>query len=830
MKKLRYLAFAGLLLTAGAAMAVPAKRITFTATQPDGSQVTLTRAGDEFNKYFLTDDGQIVVGSESGGYYFAEVEASTGRMVASKVVASDLSARNAEQTAFVASVDKGQLEKAMLKNAEMSPLSVANVNRTALRRSKANLPAQSGIGLFPGTTFPAKGSTKGLIILVQYSDVKFNTSYNAGDYFRRLASQKGFSDYGATGSALDWFTDASNGQFTPSFDVYGPVTLPNKQSYYGSNDAYGNDMYPEQMVIDGCKLLDSQINFKDYDTDGDGYVDNVFVFYAGQGEASGGSDNTVWPHQWDIESAGKTLTLDNVKISRYACSNEWDGSKPDGIGTFVHEFSHVMGLPDLYHTSSNSAYYTPGEWSVMDYGPYNNDGRTPPTYSIFERNAFGWIDPMVLDQTPREVELSHILKSNEGCIIPTSSDNEFFLLENRQQSGWDAYLPGHGMLIWHIDYNASVWTNNSVNNTKSHQYVDIEEANNKPTSTSPTAVRDWAFPGTSGTYTSFTDDTTPGMKTWKGAKLGIPLTEIAENNGTITFNVCGGKPAIETPVANQTEQNEIGGDYFIASWNEVPGATDYLLSVYTKGDVVATTETCDFGSDSTPSLPDGWNFNTSLAGYSTSGNYGAAKPSLKMSVIGHALTTPRFENPITKISFWSKGQNLSNSTLSIYAVDGTTETKLTDLSEWDKNNVVQVDYTVESPDVHQLKLVYNKSAGNLAIDDIVISTSSAGSSVLPAYNELSTKGATSVRVDNLPSDQTQFSYTVRAVNENGVKSAPSKTVDVELKSAGVEGIEADDADMPVEYYNLQGIKVTNPGKGIFIRRQGSKVEKVTLSR
>lgn len=832
MKKLRYLAVAGALLSATAAMAVPAKRITFTAIQPDGSQVTLTRAGDEFNKYFLTDDGQIVVGTETSGYYFAEVDATSGRMVASKVEAADLSARNAEQKAFVAGIDRTQLCDAMVKNAEMARIAPRNNSRSLSNRSKANLPAQSGIGLFPGTTYPNSGSPKGLIILVQYTDVKFNTSYDAGDYFRRMVKEKGFSDYGATGSVLDWFTDASMGQFTPQFDVYGPVTLPNKRAYYGANDSSGDDQHPEEMVVDGCKLLDSQVNFKDYDTDGDGYVDNVFVFYAGAGEASGGSADTVWPHQWSVSAAGKNLYLDGVYIDRYACSNEWDGSKPDGIGTFVHEFSHVMGLPDLYHTASNSAYYTPCEWSVMDYGPYNNDGRTPPTYSIFERNAMGWIDPLVLDPSPRSIELKHIEESNEGCIIPVPGESEeFFLLENRQQNGWDTYLPGHGMLIWHIDYDSKVWYNNSVNNTKSHQYVDIEEANNNPSGANATAIRNWAFPGTAGNYTSFTDDTKPSMKAWSGARLDTPLTNITETSGVITFDVCGGKPAIESPVANTPTPAEIGNDYFKASWNEVEGAVDYLLTVYALGEPVTTTYTCDFGSDLKPTLPEGWTVIGTLAGYSTSGNYGEASPSLKMGTKGYSLTTPRYDSPINKISFWAKGQNQTANTLSIYALDGSTETKLTDLSDWNRNQGEIVAYTPSRTDVYQIKLVYNKeSAGNLGIDDIVISTSAEGASVLPAYNEASTKGATSVRVTNLPEGKTKFSYTVRAVNGDGQKSPVSKAVEVDLSLSGIGSIVTDNENAPVEYYNLQGMKVDNPGNGIFIRRQGSKVEKVIITK
>lgn len=829
MKKLRYLAVSGIMVTAIGAMAVPAKRTTFIATQPDGTQLTLTRAGDEFNKYFLTDDGQIVVGDRQNGYYFAKVDAASGRMAASDMKATDAADRTASQSAFVSAINREELNEAMSKTARMSRIAPREGERSyAPSKGKASLPAQSGIGLFPGSTFPKTGSPKGLIILVEYSDVKFNSSYDAGDYFRRMVNEKGFSDYNGTGSVTEWFADASMSQFTPDFDVYGPVTLPNKQAYYGGNDNYGDDLRPEQMVIDGCKLLDSQINFKDYDTDGDGYVDNVFVFYAGQGEAGYGSENTVWPHQWDLASAGKTLTLDGVRISRYACSNEWENTNPDGIGTFVHEFSHVMGLPDLYHTTSNSAYYTPCQWSVMDYGPYNNNGRTPPTYSIFERNAMGWIDPIVLDRTPRSVELGHIEESNEGCLIPTSKSTEFFLLENRQQQGWDKYLPGHGMLIWHIDYNSTVWRNNAVNNTKSHQYVDIEEANNNPAGNSAFAIKNWAFPGTLGQYTSFTDNTTPNMKTWAGASLNTPITGITENDGVITFDVCGGAPAIDSPVAVQPGGNEMGNGFFVASWSAVDGAADYLLTVWSVTDGVAKTETNTFGSGSSITHATGWSSSaTDSYGTSLTGYFGASAPALKLNKAGAYVMTPKYDSAISGISFWARGASMDSNTASLYAVSGSTETVLHDFTSWNMNAGETVSYDLDRNDVYQLKLVYNKEgSGNLAIDDFSVTYSSGAATVLPAYNSLSTSGATTVRVENLPADKTKYRYSVVAVNSEGQKSAASNAVDVDLTQSGINGIEADDSNAPVEYYNLQGIRVDNPANGIYIRRRGSRVEKV----
>lgn len=825
MDKLRYLFIAGALLGAAAAMAVPAKRVTFTATQPDGTQLTLTRAGDEFHKYFLTADRKMVVGNATDGYYFAAVGAS-GRIEASKVKAADAADRDAEQRSYAASMSQLDLASAAARSREASRRAPRKGSRSLAPRANAAYP-QQGIGLFPNATYPRTGSPKGLIILVEYSDVKFNTSYNAGAYFKNMLTQPGFSQYGATGSAIDWFTDASNGQFTPDFQVYGPVTLPNTQAYYGANDAAGDDEHAHEMVIDGCKLLDDQVNFKDFDTDGDGYVDNVFVFYAGQGEASYGSENTVWPHQWDLESGKAALTLDGVTISRYACTNEWEQSKPDGVGTFIHEFSHVMGLPDLYHTE-DQVVYTPWDYSVLDYGPYNNDGRTPPTYSAFERNAMGWADITVLDKTPASLSLEEIQKSNAAYLIPTSKDTEFFLLENRQLTGWDAYIPGHGMLIWHVDYDASTWHDNAVNNTKSHQRVDIEEANGNPNAESLSTMAGYPFPGTSG-KTSFTDTTSPNMKTWSGAPLNMPVTNIAEADGVITFDLCGGKAAIEAPVANDpSPSTEIGADFFVASWSPVDGAIDYLLTVNSLGEKVDFKDTCGFDSGKVPS---GWNATTTDT-YTSSGNYGAASPSLKLSKSNQAVTTPEYDNPIKSISFWVKGNtgnsSPSTSVLTIYAVDGSSETKLTEFTSFGSTAETR-SYTIPNATTYRVKMAFTKNTGNIALDDIVVDTSTDGAKPLADYNAVSTGGATSVRVDKLIAGNSRYSYSVVAVNADNKKSAASNSVTVDLTAAGIGDIIADDdADSPVEYYNLQGIRVDNPASGIYIRRQGSKAAKVAL--
>ncbi|MDE6392135.1 MAG: hypothetical protein K2L59_02545, partial [Muribaculaceae bacterium] len=194
---------------------------------------------------------------------------------------------------------------------------------------------------------------------------------------------------------------------------------------------------------------------------------------------------------------------------------------PDGIGTFVHEFSHVLGLPDLYTTVYNNS-YTPGEYSVLDYGPYNNNGRTPPNYSAYERWALGWMTPDKYE-TSGSVELSNLADSNMAFVVPTEKETEYYLVENRQQTGWDKYIPGHGMLIWHIDYVKEIFDDNVVNNTPTHQYVDLIEANGKK---NEKYASGHTFPGTSN-ITSYS------FKSWSGTPCGVELNDITESDGII---------------------------------------------------------------------------------------------------------------------------------------------------------------------------------------------------------------------------------------------------------------------------------------------------------
>lgn len=556
--------------------AIPAKPGVITVQNADGTEISARLVGDEFFHQYFTTDGYPMT-MVDGNLYYCHIT-DNGDVVPSGIRAVDIESRDALAKQYLSGISLQGLEQRVEKLASKSPRrQIVSQMTSGPSNVRANAggndgpPYDRGYGLFPDLRFPAYGKQKAIVILVEYQDVKFTLS-DPHDYFNRMLNQAGFNDYGGTGCANEYYKLNSENNFDCQFDVFGPITLANNRAYYGANDYSGNDVRPGHMVKEACDALDPDVDFKEYDRDGNGTVDNVFVFYAGMGEASGGPAESVWPHSWNMKSAGfPNLYYDGVLVYTYGCSNEWErNNRPDGVGTFIHEFSHVMGLPDLYATRYTGA-FTPGSWSAMDYGPYNNDGMTPPLYSAFERYALGWMKPREIDRAINAT-LPPIINNVAG-VIRTTDEKEFFLVENRQKTGWDTYIPGHGMLVWHVQYDDYTWNRNEVNNTPSHQYVDIEEADGTQSESS----RDGdSFPGASN-KTSFTSTTNPAMKMWNNTAIDYPITDIAENGGTITFKVLGGGagiPAPETrPAANITPES------FTARWTKKSGV-DHLLSVF----------------------------------------------------------------------------------------------------------------------------------------------------------------------------------------------------------------------------------------------------------
>jgi len=343
---------------------------------------------------------------------------------------------------------------------------------------------------------PFTGSKKGIIILVQFSDMSFASGHDQ-NFFDDVANKENFtSTDGYKGSVHDYFYDQSRGSFDLTFDVVGPVTLNHPYSYYGQNYTYSDgtsqDMQPELMIVDACKAVDSQVNWSDYDWDGDGTVEQVFVLYAGLSEAQGGDENTVWPHEAQLSlspvTGKKALTLGNIAIDTYACGSElarYDdyqtGQTVDllcGIGTICHEFAHCLGLPDTYDTASGENYGM-CTWDIMDSGLDNGTqypGFIPAGFTAYERMYAGWLTPIELNEDTQIKGMKPLEQGGNAYIIYNDANhNEYYLLENRQYVGWDEGLEGNGLLITHVDFDQQIWIDNVVNCTSNEDYPNTHQ-------------------------------------------------------------------------------------------------------------------------------------------------------------------------------------------------------------------------------------------------------------------------------------------------------------------------------------------------------------------
>ena len=446
----KHILFALMALLAGFQLmnAVPARPGRFTVTQPDGTRITLQQHGDEWGHWLTNASGQMVRADEDG--FYRVVPAVEAAAIRQKAVENRSLRRQARARA--------QARRAARVNSSGAPIAI--------------------------------GQKHFLVILVEFTNKSFSTSEDPNAAFTALLNEPGYSVNGGTGSARDFYYDNSHGVFEPIFDVYGPVQMDTTYAYYGQNDWNGDDRRPEEAIIQGCQKLDDQIDFTRYDNDGDGTVDLVFMYYAGQGEADGGNTNTIWPHQYEISSAGKHLELDGKVIDSYACTNEvngWDG-KMCGIGTACHEFGHAMGLPDFYDTDYSANGHAAGLFffSTMDSGAYNNNGRTPPFFNFEERMLLGWLKETDYREFPKTGTYTiPSVDENVAYRTPTDMAGEYFVYECRGSNGWDAGLAAHGMVVYHVDKSnrtvnlaygsstaADLWANwqinNSINENGSH--------------------------------------------------------------------------------------------------------------------------------------------------------------------------------------------------------------------------------------------------------------------------------------------------------------------------------------------------------------------------
>ena len=526
-----------LILLAVSVYAGPARNFATTYTQPDGTTFQARIKGDEWFKLRTTMDGCAITKSSDGwwryGIYDTDGKISPSGYEVGKETPEEIKAasRNIPYRALSENADR---HRAVIYENGRERLE-------AVRRQMAATKSSSG------TT-----QNRGLALLVEFSDTRF--TYRKSD-FKNLLNKKG---YNGTGSAKDYYEDQFGEGYEFIFDVSDIITLQHSAKHYGENDKDGHDIKPWDMIAEACKAADSKIDFSLYDQDGDGEVDNVYVFYAGKSESENDDQpDLIWPHQYYIYAGSPRidLTLDGKRIDRYACSAEITGERSlTGIGSFCHEYGHTFGLIDLYDTNydeDGETMWSAGAWrvtSLMDGGNYNNNSATPPNFNCIEREMLGLSSPVMLEEGS-SYTLNPIHLNGTYARLDTDTEGEYYLFECRSNEGWDKYIGGKGMLVYHIDKNATEqdngkevnkWALNRVNTDPDHQCADLIEADGRSD-----MITDWSdfkksiatifFPQDNAT--ALTPTGTPQLSFWSGAVAEVSVTGIKAEGDNICFSV-----------------------------------------------------------------------------------------------------------------------------------------------------------------------------------------------------------------------------------------------------------------------------------------------------
>lgn len=563
--------------------AAKANSLHVVVTQADGTRLTVILHGDEYASWYTTLDGALLV-QDDGNYYIANVS-SDGMLTPSHQLAHEpLMRENAERNLVLMQNHKAFISRVEPLMAQGGSLPVLKAEAGGVRKLQVSNDS---------TLFPHTGSPKALVILVEFSDTTFTlpdpkASFN--DYLNNEDGNipnRGYGENRNPKGIRGYFKDMSFGQFTPQFDVVGPVQLKNPLAYYGA----GNDnMY--RLIPEACKAVDDSVDFSQYDANNDGRVDLVYIIYAGHSQSeSGNSTDDIWPKS-GAQNFGQ---FDGKTVYRYGVNNEMNGNENratkliNGIGLFCHEFSHCMGLPDIYATGGSVGYnkdnFGMEYWDLMDGGEYVSNGRYPTAYTAWEREVMGWMNVDTLSDTTHVV-MSHIAKQDTIAhaykILNDTVRNEAFYLQNIQQKRWNSGLPGHGLLVYRVSYQYDVVSvGDRQNSGLRPRIIPIPADGNIMGQGSVANMTDYrkyladmaadTYPGTTGV------DSIPYFITYDSAKIVKPVLHIVESDdGIVSFDYLGVRrsaDAISHLVVMPKVDNRIytiGGQYVGADITRLP--------------------------------------------------------------------------------------------------------------------------------------------------------------------------------------------------------------------------------------------------------------------
>ena len=712
------------------------------------------------------------------------------------------------------------------------------------------------------------GKQRGLVILVQFSDVQFVTP-NPQQVFHRFFNEEDYHEDNMAGSVRDYFLKQSYGKLEINFDVVGPYTTKGTLEDYGRptyNDdgsLKSHDVNPVGMVTEAIDAASKEIDFSVYDWDKDGEVDQVFVIFAGYSEAQGAVENAIWPHEYRLMARGVERTYNGVKIDTYGCTSElrgdgetWGVGEMDGIGTACHEFSHCLGLPDMYDTSTEGGNYGTGYWDVMCSGSYNDDSRTPAGYTSYERWFSGWMEPTEIKEMTRIKDMQPLATTPEAYILYNEGNrNEYYLLENRQLVGFDAKLYGHGMLILHVDYDKDAWESNNVNTVQGFQRMTIIPADNQ-LKVSLESFKGDPWPGTTGN-TMLTNITTPAATLHNANTDGTKfmnknIDNITETDGLISFVAC--RPELGIPANIETTELATGNS-FTLSWPAVTGAVGYEIELTTIDKAASDPSEALLGehdfSDCYSKTPGYTDIGTKLSDYGLRGWTGSKLFTTPQKLrIGTSSSTGYIQTPswwlapssqqvtfVMGADVFTSGTSVKGTLKFESAKDGGTSADVVAENvefEVTGNSKQVFSFTIPNQkDLFRLRIspksqmylnyfaIYD---GTWTAEQLGINNAPAlaprRAAVITTYSS-DTNSCTFTNMDT----NKRYVFRVRALGEENTYSQWSAEQTFEFGATAIIDINRD-ANAPVRYFDLSGREVDASARGVIIIKQGNTTKKV----
>ena len=555
------------------AFAVPASPFPITVKNPDGSIMVIRKVGNENLHYTVTEDNELIVRDTLGFWNYADSAGKSTGVRAHRPGNREKTEREFLQKRNPRDIINRFIKSRQLLLQKQDSVTVIPRRKSAPLLAKANT-LETALSVAERPSFDedlTRGEPRVLVILVEFSDVKFQYSTPQQDFLRYM-NEDGYSENGMRWSVREYYVANSMGVFKPKFDVAAPVTLSKSRSYYGTQKN------PDAAFTEAISLISQRgdIDFSVYDNDHDKYVDYVYMIYAGVGSSDSDVSDAIWPQAGSVyPTINLGSRMNPLYVSYYACSGEINGMmysfnqiyRPRvdkhplaGIGVFVHEYGHVLGLPDFYDVTDSYNYSTPVIWSLMDMGEYNTYpgsqsgtynpfnpmasidttqymcGSGPPRLGGFERYSLGWLTPRVLTKVNGEVTLRGI-DQNDAIVIPSSNKKEYFMLDYRAKYDSIAPMPNSGLLVWRISYDSRVWSSNQINVGDNLRMSLIRADNDISMDSENYASQD--DPGLKG-------DPFPGRKnvrefsdfvTYAGENLGLRIYDITETDSAVTFKV-----------------------------------------------------------------------------------------------------------------------------------------------------------------------------------------------------------------------------------------------------------------------------------------------------